>query len=141
MRQPATLSRDSDLTGYWSGEYWYDGEPNPCAFSAHLAEAAGALDGTTLELVDLGAGDIELSANLAGARAGATVTFTKVYHPKPNFRFDPIQYVGACNDTFTRIEGIWRIPPHHSGRFVMHRASFGAKAEVRQTAEVIQFRR
>jgi hypothetical protein len=122
------LSRDSDLTGYWSGEYWYDTANNPTPFSAHLEDVSGILTGTTLEQVYLSSGGAELSANLTGGRSGSSVYFTKVYQPKRGFRFEPIQYSGGSNDKFTMIEGDWRIATGVSGRFIMYRASFGAKA-------------
>lgn len=141
MPAESVLSRDSDLTGYWSGEYWYDTTSNPTPFSAHLTDTSGSLTGTTLERVNLGSGDTELSAELAGGRSGPTLYFTKVYHPKRGLRFDPIQYSGTSNDKFTVIEGDWRIATGLSGRFVMYRASFGAKAEVKREAVVLQFKR
>src|SRR5262249_1391451 len=71
------FSRDTDLTGVWSGEYWYDaGAGLRTGFAAHLIETAGSLEGTTLERVG-GAG--ELSACLVGSHDGADVAFTKVY--------------------------------------------------------------
>ncbi len=141
MRSGFELSRDCDLTGYWSGEYWYDTTNNPTPFSAHLAETAGALTGTTLEHVNLGPGGTELSANLAGSRSGPSLYFTKIYQPKRGFRFNPIQYSGTSNDKFTVIQGGWRIPGSLAGHFIMHRASFGAKAEVKREAIVLQFKR
>ena len=135
------LSRDSDLTGYWSGEYWYDTASNPTPFSAHLEDISGALTGTTLEQVNLGSGGTELSANLTGGRSGSSVYFTKLYQPKRGYRFEPIQYSGASNDKFTVIEGDWRIATGLSGRFIMYRASFGANAAVEKRKVVLQLKR
>ena len=42
------FSRDSDLTGFWSGEYWYDATISPTPFSAHLEDISGALTGMPL---------------------------------------------------------------------------------------------
>ncbi len=135
------LSRDSDLTGYWSGEYWYDTASNPTPFSAHLEDTSGSLTGTTLEQVNLGSGATELSANLTGGRSGSSVYFTKLYQPRRGFRFEPIQYSGTSNDRFTVIEGDWRIASGLSGRFIMYRSSFGAKAAVVQRREKIVLKR
>jgi hypothetical protein len=43
------FSRNSDLTGLWSGEYWYAGASAPVPFSAHIVDTAGNITGTTLE--------------------------------------------------------------------------------------------
>ena len=123
------FSRDSDLTGFWSGEYWYDATINPTPFSAHLEDISGALAGTTLEPATFGApGLTELSADIKGGRSGPSLYFTKVYHPARGVHRHAIHYSGVSNDKFTQIEGDWRFPQGFSGRFVMYRASFGAKA-------------
>ena len=52
----------ADLTGYWSGEYWYDAGMGTLAqFAAHITDAGGSFDGTTLESADFGLGVRELS--------------------------------------------------------------------------------
>lgn len=129
------LSRDSDLTGYWSGEYWYDATISPTPFSAHINDTAGDITGTTLEPATFGApGLTELSADLRGGRSGPNIYFTKVYQPASGVHRDPIHYSGITNDKFTQIEGDWRFPDGFSGRFVMYRASFAAKAKAKKRA-------
>jgi hypothetical protein len=142
MAAGSELSRQSDLTGYWSGEYWYDATVSPTPFSAHIDDTAGAITGSTLEPATFGApGLTELSAELRGGHSGPNVYFTKVYHPAPGVHRDPIHYSGISNDKFTQIEGDWRFPDGFSGRFVMYRASFGAKAAVAKRKKAIVLKR
>ncbi len=128
------FSRDGDLTGLWSGEYWYVGEPTPpVPFSAHLVDAAGSISGTTLEPNTFAhPGLIELSAEISGARGELSVRFNKLYHAAPGVHRDPIVYSGTVDDKFTMIDGEWKLqPPGYpamTGRFVLVRVSRGAPA-------------
>jgi hypothetical protein len=136
------FSRDSDLTGFWSGEYWYDATISPTPFSAHLEDISGALTGTTLEPATFGApGLTELSADINGGRSGPSMYFTKIYHPARGVHRQPIHYSGMCDDKFTQIEGDWRIDNGFSGRFVMYRSSFGATAAAAKREVVLQLKR
>lgn len=127
------LSRNGDLTGFWSGEYWYDLTVTPIPFSAHIDDTGGALTGTTLEPATFGApGLTELSADLRGGRSGPSLYFSKVYHPAPGVHRGAIHYSGVTNENFTCVEGDWRFPDGFSGRFVMYRASFGQTVEASQ---------
>jgi hypothetical protein len=139
----ALFSRDSDLTGLWSGEYWYVGEPMPpVPFSAHIVDTTGDISGSTLEPNTFAhPGLIELSAEIAGARGELSVRFTKLYHAAPGVHRDPIFYSGTVDPNFTVIDGEWVLhPPGHiamSGRFVLVRVSRGAEAiEVEREVEL-----
>lgn len=127
------FSRDCDLTGLWSGEYWHAGDPlPPVPFSAHLVDTAGSLVGTTLEPNTFAhPGLIELSAELTGARGELSVRFTKLYHAAPGVHRDPIFYSGTVDPNFTVIDGKWVMQssgsPDVAGRFVLVRVSRGAK--------------
>jgi hypothetical protein len=123
------FSRDSDLTGLWSGEYWYDGGGQPTPFSAHLVDSLGTITGTTLEPNTFAhPGLIELSADISGTRGELSVRFTKLYHAAPGVHRDPIRYSGTVDPNFTMIDGDWRLPQGFSGRFVLVRVSRGARA-------------
>lgn len=140
---PATsaFSRESDLTGLWSGEYWYVGHASPTPFSAHIIDTGGSLSGTTLEPATFGApGLTELSADISGGRGALSLTFTKVYHPAPGVHREPIAYVGTVDEKLTTIDGRWRLG-RTSGRFVLVRASRGVKAEAVKTAAGVGVRR
>ncbi len=140
MSGPNAFSRDSDLTGLWSGEYWYNGGGQPTPFSAHLVDSLGTITGTTLEPNTFAhPGLIELSADITGARGELSVRFTKLYHAAPGVHRDPIFYSGTVDPKFTMIDGDWTFGmgdiPSGTGRFVLVRVSRGAKAaEVKREA-------
>lgn len=142
MAENNAFSRDTDLTGVWSGAYWYGGASMPTPFTAHIIETGGSLSGTTLEPATFGApGLTELSADIKGARGGLNVNFTKVYHPAPGVHRDPIAYSGVVDAKLTSIEGDWRLPGGFSGSFVLVRASRGVKAKRAKKAATLEIRR
>lgn len=131
MAEKAAYTRETDLTGLWSGEYWYDLVNTPTPFTAHFVDAGGSLSGTTLEpntFANGGGG--ELSADIRGARGDLSVRFTKLYHPAPGVHQHPIIYTGAVDADFTMIDGEWTFTGMSAwrGRFVLVRVSRGAKA-------------
>ncbi|MEP7211361.1 MAG: hypothetical protein ABI740_11030 [Alphaproteobacteria bacterium] len=141
-RRAASFSRDSDLTGLWSGEYWYGGAGQPTPFTAHFVDADGSLTGTTLEpnsFADPSLG--ELSATLRGSRGDLSVRFVKLYDPAPGVHQSPITYSGTVDANFTMIDGEWSIAGVHSGHFVLVRVSRGAQAEAIERAEEIVLQR
>jgi hypothetical protein len=140
----AVYSRDTDLTGLWSGEYWYDAVAQRTPFTAHFIDADGSLSGTTLEPATFGAGPGDLSAVINGARGELTVRFTKLYDPAPGVHAHPIFYDGTVDPNFTMIEGGWTLSDGHgrmTGRFVLVRVSRGVQAETREVAEELDVRR
>jgi hypothetical protein len=142
MAGKIAFSRETDLTGVWSGAYWYAAVPTPTPFTAHIIETAGSLAGTTLEPATFGSpGLTELSADISGARGGPAVAFTKRYHPAQGVHSDPITYAGTVDAALTSIEGEWRLPSGFSGRFVLVRASRGAKAKTRKARATLEIRR
>jgi hypothetical protein len=142
MGTKIAFSRDTDLTGVWSGEYWYGAAAMPTPFTAHIIETGGSLTGTTLEPATFGSpGLTELSADIAGSRGELTVRFTKLYHSAQGVHRDPISYAGTVNDKLTHIDGDWRLPSGFSGRFILVRASRGAKARAKKVAVVVKARR
>jgi hypothetical protein len=138
----AQFSRDSDLTGLWSGEYWYVGlGMAPVPFSAHLVDMGGTITGTTLEPNTFAhPGLIELSADISGSRGELTVQWNKLYHPAPGVHRDPIFYSGTIDPKFTMIDGDWRIQGL-AGRFVLARISRGAKAEAKARELELELKR
>jgi hypothetical protein len=137
----SAFSRDSDLTGLWSGEYWH-GTPAPVPFSAHLVDSLGTITGTTLEPNTFAhPGLIELSADLSGSRGELSVRFTKLYHPAPGVHRDPILYSGTVDPNFTMIDGDWRFANGFSGRFVLVRVSRGAKAAEAKREVALELKR
>lgn len=131
------FSRDTDLTGLWTGEYWYGEGAARTPFVAHLIETGGGLSGTTLEPNRFAqAADMELSASLDGARGDLSVRFTKVYDPAPGVTLLPIFYSGTVDAGLTVMEGEWSFnrPKHAQGRFVLVRVSRGAAVAAVETA-------
>src|SRR5689334_11358146 len=116
----ALFSRDSDLTGLWSGEYWHIGFGMArVPFSAHLIDVAGTISGSTLEPNTFAhPGLIELSAEISGTRGELTVQWNKLYAPAPGVHRDPIFYTGSIDPTFSVIDGGWKIQGM-KGRFVL----------------------
>ncbi|RYZ15333.1 MAG: hypothetical protein EON61_00315 [Alphaproteobacteria bacterium] len=140
MTGTSAFSRDSDLTGLWSGEYWY-GAGAPVPFSAHIVDNLGTITGTTLEPNTFAhPGLIELSADISGTRGELSVRFNKLYHPAPGVHRDPIVYSGTVDSQFTMIDGDWRFQNGFSGRFVLVRVSRGAAAVEDKSAVVLETR-
>lgn len=142
MARPKPMfSRETDLTGLWSGEYWYGGAGNPTPFSAHLVDTAGEIEGTTLEPNTWApGGPEELSATLTGQRGDLSVRFIKLYTPAAGVHHLPIFYSGLVDPGLTMIDGDWRFEAQGqpSGRFVLVRVSRGAQAKsVERAVELI----
>lgn len=131
------FSRDSDLTGLWSGEYWYSGG-NPVPFSAHIIDVLGTISGTTLEPNTFAHPELEeLSADISGTRGELSVRFNKLYHPAAGVHGYPIVYSGTVDPAFTMIDGEWRFQNGFQGRFVLVRVSRGAEAaEIEEQVEL-----
>ncbi len=128
----------TNLSGVWFGEYWYGGGANRTSFAAHLLETAGALTGTTLELVAfLAAG--ELSAVLTGSRDASDVSFTKVYDEASRLNAEPVAYQGVVDAGLQMIGGHWRLLGISSltGGFLMRRVSSSRRAVKRELAEAL----
>jgi hypothetical protein len=141
MSETVAFSRDTDLTGLWSGEYWYGAGAMPTPFSAHIIDSGGSITGTTLEPATFGApGLTELSADISGARGALTVRFTKIYHPAPGVGRHAIIYTGTVDERFTLIDGDWRTGGT-AGRFVLVRASRGVQALTRERSAQAEARR
>ena len=139
MSEPGDASQPTDLTGYWSGEYWYDAGMGTLAqFAAHISDAGNAFDGTTLESVNYGAGLKELTASISGARDSANVEFIKRYDAGQRIHRLPIFYAGILNADLTQIDGLWTLKElffRMNGGFRMQRGSQGAKAAVTRKAK------
>jgi len=122
-----------NLTGVWSGRYFYPRELAPVSFVATLIETATRLMGTTHEPVGPTAGAVRY-ATLQGQRAGNAVSFIKTYDDTGS-NVHPIDYSGILNGDATEIEGIWRIHENWSGKFLMIRSPGKVAAIARKVAE------
>jgi hypothetical protein len=135
----ALFSRAGDLTGLWSGEYWFSAGGPPTPFSAHLVDTAGNITGTTLEPNTFAhPGLIELGADFCGTRGELSVRLIKLYHPAPGVHREPIFHSGIVDHNFSMLDGEWACAnaPTFAGRFVLVRVSRGIQAvQTRQRAE------
>ncbi|MDP3738307.1 MAG: hypothetical protein Q8R02_13010 [Hyphomonadaceae bacterium] len=136
MSGSGAFSRETDLTGVWTGEYWYQFGGDRTSFAAHVTDTGGSLSGTTLEPATFGAGLGDLSANITGARDGASVDFTKIYDPVPGVHQNPILYSGTVNSDLAVIDGGWVFRDHGTwrGGFQMRRTSPRTKAAAKREA-------
>ena len=120
-----------NLTGVWSGRYFYPRELPPVSFVATLIETAASLTGMTHEPAATGTARY---ASLQGQRDGNAVSFIKTYDISGS-NVDPIQYSGILNGDATEIEGTWRIHGSWSGKFLMARSPGKVAAVTRKVAE------
>lgn len=138
--RPIAFSKDGDLTGLWSGEFWYRGVSFPTPFTAYFIDSDGDLSGATLEPNTFAAPDLEdLSGHLAGSRGALSVRFTKVYNAAPGVHSLPIFYAGVVDPNFTLIDGEWNFGEAGalSGRFVLVRVSRGVAAMARNAGGAV----
>ncbi|MBA1140425.1 hypothetical protein [Mesorhizobium neociceri] len=122
-----------NLTGVWSGRYFYPRELEPVSFVATLIETATSLTGATHEPAGPATAAVRY-ATLQGQRDGNSVSFIKTYDIAGS-SVDPIHYSGILNGDATEIEGTWRIPGNWSGKFLMIRSPGKVAAVARKVAE------
>jgi len=116
-----------DLTGRWTGVYFYPHDPDWNAndnmpatpFTAELTDVSGAVIGKTIEPDLLFADGVEVRAVVEGRHDGAHLTFTKT--PDGRDRDHVILYDGDISPDGNVISGRWTIPGNWSGDFRMQR--------------------
>lgn len=132
------MAKRVDLTGRWTGVYFYPPDPvlnpfddcPPTPFIAELSDASGAVAGTTSE-PDMVYGNRDIPSVIDGVHDGSALSFVKFSQAAEGFE-EAIHYEGAISDNGLSIDGRWSIPGSWSGAFRMERQS-GAAA-CRQTA-------
>lgn len=122
-----------NLTGVWSGRYFYPRELAPVSFVATLIETATSLTGATHEPAGPATAAVRY-ATLQGQRDGNSVSFIKTYD-NARSNVDLIHYSGILNGDATEIEGTWRIPGNWSGKFLMIRSPGKVAAVALEVAE------
>lgn len=131
-----------DLSGRWTGVYFYPTDPManpldalpPTPFSAELTDREGMVVGRTEE-PDLFSGSPDspsIRATLEGHHHGGVLTFTKF--PEYADALHTIDYVGAISADGNSIEGDWIIHGDWSGRFRMQRSEVGVATAVEEAA-------
>ena len=117
-----------DLSGRWTGVYFYPVDPQwnpddalpPTPFSALLLDAGGLVTRTTIE-PDLfsGEGAPDIRATLEGHHDGSTLFFTKF---PDGWQTHTIDYHGTVDAGGDSISGDWIIHGEWSGLFRMQRS-------------------
>ena len=132
------MSGCDDMSGFWTGEYRYSGEPLIVRFSASIQENGGQLTGTILEPNTFMFNDSsEAEAVIEGERQDRNVRFNKVYTTPVDLSQPPLVYQGVVNADFTRVTGTWRFTDrgYPSGSFTMSRVTTGAEHAIVHEAE------
>ena len=137
------MSETIDLTGRWTGVYFYPVDPDWNAndnlpatpFTAELVDTAGLVRGTTMEPDVLGPPDSPpIPATLEGHHLDGELTFTKL--PDGGGQIHTIDYIGAISGDGNSISGRWVIHSEWSGTFQMQRRVTPATVAIEQAATV-----
>lgn len=123
------MSNAVDLSGRWTGVYFYPHDPDWNAndnmpatpFTAELTDMAGVVISTTMEPDLLFSDGVDVRAVLEGRHDGIRLTFTKT--PDGRDRDHVILYDGEISADGQSISGRWTIPGSWSGDFRMQRRS------------------
>lgn len=96
-----------DLTGFWTGTYWYFryGEP-VVPFLANIDDKAGHLTGSISEPDSFTESGFRLEAFLIGERDGTQVRFAKVYDGAGPFAHR-VDYSGGLSGDGKALKGSW----------------------------------
>ena len=122
------MTASIDLTGLWTGVYFYPIDPDWNAndnlpatpFTAELADVGGMVTGSTLEPDVLGdSGAPPIPATLEGHHFDGELTFTKF--PAGGGQIHTIDYIGTIAADGNSISGRWIIHGEWSGTFEMQR--------------------
>lgn len=127
-----------NLSGAWKGFFNYPRALPPTQFDAELRDQMGALTGETFEIGNGRRNNIQpMHALIEGRRNGDDVSFVKHYDDFKRAR-TPVRYSGTVNDDGTEIAGIWTIPGHWSGTFLMVRPKSQSAVIERKIAETVR---
>jgi hypothetical protein len=136
------VSEEANLTGRWTGVYFYPVDPElnpdddlpPTPFTAELRDVGGHVTGATLEADVFGPPDAPaIPATLDGHHLDGRLTFTKF--PNGGGQVHSIDYVGSIAGDGNSVSGQWIIHGEWSGTFRMQRklARTGAALETTTT--------
>jgi len=137
------MSATIDLTGRWTGVYFYPVDPEWNAndnlpatpYSAELADVGGMVTGSTLEPDLLGDPDAPpIPATVEGHHFDGELTFTKF--PDGGGQLHTIDYIGAISPDGNSISGRWIIHGEWSGTFTMQRKVVSSVVSSEQSATV-----
>jgi hypothetical protein len=110
----------ANISGFWTGTYWYDEPGEPIVpFLVLINDANGALSGEISEPNTVGYSSDELKAFIIGTRDGNAVAFAKVYDGASDLAHR-VDYTGTLSEDTTRLTGYWLLEDY-SGGFEMSR--------------------
>lgn len=133
---------DIDLTGRWTGVYFYPVDPvqnpfddcPPTPFIAELSDVAGKVTGTTSEPDVMYDASVIIPSVIDGSHDGGTLRFVKFSEAPEGFD-DAIHYDGAISSDGLTVEGQWSILGGWSGTFRMQRQSGATATQEAEAAE------
>lgn len=132
---------ESDLSGRWTGVFFYPVDPElnpddaypPTAFSATLVDVNGHISGSTTEPDIQSPTAAHIQATLDGYRERTHVFFTKFPQGRQTHTID---YHGDIAPDGNAISGTWTIYGEWSGPFLMQRGDGSALKSVVREAHV-----
>ena len=135
---------DIDLTGRWTGVYFYPVDPvqnpfddcPPTPFIAELRDAAGIVTGTTSEPDVMYDAAVNIPSVIDGSHDGGTLRCVKFSEVPEGFE-EPIHYDGAISNDGLVVHGRWSIPGGWSGTFRMQRQSGAAASREAEAVDSI----
>lgn len=124
-----------NMTGLWTGQYWY-AEPwePPTGFVATISDNGGLLAGTTTEPSDVLTG-IDERADIRGAREGTDVSFRKYYDGDGAYGHTVI-YRGTLSRDGRQVEGQWLLDSISGGFLMVRDLQALAEEEIVKFTEV-----
>jgi hypothetical protein len=125
-----------NLSGFWSGHYWYDDASDPdAAFIMVLRDDGANIFGEITEPNMVGVSSDFLKAIINGTRSGLSVEFAKVYDGSSDLAHR-VDYFGMLSDDGIKLTGHWLLE-EFSGGFEATRAALPEEIEEMETAESI----
>ncbi|MBU1540171.1 MAG: hypothetical protein KKC29_02940 [Alphaproteobacteria bacterium] len=133
---------DIDLTGRWTGVYFYPVDPvqnplddcPPTPFIAEVTDTAGIVRGTTSEPDVMYDATVHIPSVIEGSHDGSALRFVKFSDAPEGFE-EAIHYDGAISKDGLTIQGQWSIPGWWSGTFRMQRQSGAAASREAEAAD------
>ncbi len=125
-----------NLSGFWSGHYWYDDALDAdAAFMMVLRDDGAKFSGEITEPNMVGVSSDFLKAMVTGTRSGLSVEFAKVYDGASDLAHR-VDYFGVLSEDGLELTGHWLLE-EFSGGFVASRAALPEEVEEMETAESI----
>jgi hypothetical protein len=125
-----------NLSGFWSGRYWYNDALDPdAAFIMVLRDEGAKFSGEITEPNMVGISSDFLRAVVTGTRSGQSVEFAKVYDGASDLAHR-VDYFGSLSEDGLKLTGYWLLE-QFSGGFEATRAALPEETEEMETAESV----